>query len=1131
VRARLMASFGGKRGLQDRIEALKKHIEDMNEPDALDFGQEAMDHGKTGKVKRKEDPATKKDQPVAEAEARNRWDKGQQIEDKAKGKDPGRSLASVGELEKAKVEDWKQAEEQRKGKPADKLDEKPAKAKKPKIHESDATLAHIIKNRGGIRSDDHSFKAHFGSIKEAMEYGLSLGLFNKNSKQGLDQIAKSMAEEGHLIVPDGEDPVPHLVEGLKRKARSAAEDLTKKYDKAYEEYAKELEEAHNDGITSEQIRATEAEVHSVGEAQGAEDKYGQGSSGVGDDTDFGFGANESKQPESGSGSGSVDLFGNPIPKSYSAKAGQQITMDDALREAWVNKAHEWADEHGTKVNSLTASGTFKAGGKEYQVGKAEDGYPIKEIGAAKPTGHDAKQIAESVVKSGRNISDVMKDLGVSIGTENGRKLRKEIMDHVDKLKEGATAASKPTPSPELQKAREKFLEKNKANQEPSAPPNIDVPDSAKREAERNIETIKRYNQELQRGRDTDKKFKGEGRYEYAAHEKLGGDMQKALKNLQQMHADGTDDGYDMSAFYKSLGHEEPSTLSSNAAEWDNEAKAAEKPPKKAEEPAAETPAPVATPKVEPSTPKATQPTPKAPVEGPPPSLDEVSRLYDMISQPNVSQGHVQQMMDRLKNAKKGDLKAIGDKIGMEFGASDTAGKMQEKIAKRFLNLKHGAMKSDSLNAANERAKKEEHEAKRRAKLGIPEPERDTPKFKKRRFDLEDELNGLTSDASDDLYQSLDDAETHTDLDTIAAKIKAEKAKSGSRPKPVAPVLPAPAPAPEQPRRDYVHNPNAKGDPTPDEVAGLHDNIARRDITEPQVQQVADRIQGIKSKATLKEIGQKIDMTFGASDTVKQMADKVIKRLLNMKRTHIKSTIFDRKQEKPTEAAPAKAPTPTPSKPLAPHEMSREDYIKQQQPKIEAEVKKIPQDYLQDRQRLSLQRQAGFEHQDAVKAAVEKGQPVHESAAKDYPNIKPTTKIEPQEHEKPLYEFAKMVQQLADTSPYEERFGDKKAFISDIYKRSQTSGALPKMTLDQFKQQLLDANNKSFLNLATQDDPNIVPRDKHDESQIEYLGNPFHHVLTSDAGKYNDKEHHKSRETQEKAWGLGLGEKGYYNNNQ
>jgi len=911
VRARLMASFGGKRGLQDRIEALKKHIEDMNEPDALDFGQEAMDHGKTGKVKRKEDPAKKVEPTVAEAEARNRWDKGQRTEDEAKGKEDPRSLARPEQLEQAKQEDWKAQEDKRKGDTLEQPPVKPAK-KKPKIHETDATLSHIIKNRGGIRSDDHSFKAHFGSIKEAMEYGLSLGLFNKNSKQGLDQIAKSMAAEGHLIVPEGEDPVPHLVEGLKRKARSAAEDLTSKYDKAYEEYGKALEEAKNDGITSEQIAAAETEADRIGEAKGAEDKYGQGSSGAGEDTDFGFGANESK-PESGSGSGSVDLFGNPIPKSHAAKAGQQITMDDALREAWVNKAHEWADEHGTKVSSLTASGTFKAGGKEYQVGKAEDGYPIKEIGAA---------------------------------------------------------------------------------------------------------------------------------------------------------------------------------------------------------------APVATSKVEPSTPKTTQPTPKAPVEGPPPSLDEVSRLYDTISQPNVSEDHVQQMMDRLKNAKKGDLKAIGDKIGMEFGASDTAGKMQEKIAKRFLNVKRAAIKSTIFNKRPEKQEKDK-----------PLAERDTPEFRNRKFNLEGKINRSNTNASDDLLQSLDDAETHAHLDDIEAKLKAEQSKSGSRPKPAAPVSPPPAPVPEQPRRDYVHNPNAKGDPTPDEVAGLHDNIARRDITEPQVQQVADRIQGIKSKATLKEIGQKIDMTFGASDTVKQMADKVIKRLLNMKRTHIKSTIFDRKQEKPTEAAPAKAPTPAPSKFLAPHEMSREDYIKQQQPKIEAEVKKIPQDYLQDRQRLSLQRQAGFEHQDAVKAAVEKGQPVHESAAKDYPNIKPTKKIEPQEHEKPLYEFAKMVQQLADTSPYEERFGDKKAFISDIYKRSQTSGALPKMTLDQFKQQLLDANNKSFLNLATQDDPNIVPRDKHDESQIEYLGNPFHHVLTSDAGKYNDKEHHKSREAQEKAWGLGLGEKGYYNNNQ
>lgn len=85
VRARLMASFGGKRGLQDRIEALKKHIEDMNEPDALDFGQEAMDHGKTGPTKRESDPEAKQDKVTAEAEARTAWDQGQKAKQEAAG--------------------------------------------------------------------------------------------------------------------------------------------------------------------------------------------------------------------------------------------------------------------------------------------------------------------------------------------------------------------------------------------------------------------------------------------------------------------------------------------------------------------------------------------------------------------------------------------------------------------------------------------------------------------------------------------------------------------------------------------------------------------------------------------------------------------------------------------------------------------------------------------------------------------------------------------------------------------------------------------------------------------------------------------------------------------------------------
>lgn len=267
-----------------------------------------------------------------------------------------------------------------------------------------------------------------------------------------------------------------------------------------------------------------------------------------------------------------------------------------------------------------------------------------------------------------------------------------------------------------------------------------------------------------------------------------------------------------------------------------------------------------------------------------PTMDEIVKLYDTVSQPSVTEDQVQKMMDRLKGAKKSELKAIGDKIGMEFNPSDTAAKMQQKIAQRFLNVKRAAIKSTIFDKRSEKKDK-------------PLTERDTPGFRNRKFDLEDKINGLSSDASDDLYQSLDDAETRADLDAIEAKIKAIKVRPASRTKPVAPA-PPPAAKPEPPRREYTHNPNATGDPTSDEVAGLYDNLVRKDITEPQVQQVCDRIQKIKSKAALREIGQKIDMIFGASDTAKQMADRITKRLINVKRSHIKSTIFDMHKDKP-----------------------------------------------------------------------------------------------------------------------------------------------------------------------------------------------------------------------------------------
>lgn len=83
----------------------------------------------------------------------------------------------------------------------------------------------------------------------------------------------------------------------------------------------------------------------------------------------------------------TDLFGRPLPKSNpKAKAGTQLTMDDSVRDMWHQKAEEFASDKGMKVGRRGFGGQFEAGGQWYQVGKAEDGYPISEIEQPKLTG-------------------------------------------------------------------------------------------------------------------------------------------------------------------------------------------------------------------------------------------------------------------------------------------------------------------------------------------------------------------------------------------------------------------------------------------------------------------------------------------------------------------------------------------------------------------------------------------------------------------------------------------------------------------------------------------------------------------------------------------------------------------------
>lgn len=72
----------------------------------------------------------------------------------------------------------------------------------------------------------------------------------------------------------------------------------------------------------------------------------------------------------------LDLFGNPIPKTWTAKKADQLSIEDQLKTAWVDHAHDFAAGLGHKVTKIHAGGQFEANGKRYRVGLADEGYPI-----------------------------------------------------------------------------------------------------------------------------------------------------------------------------------------------------------------------------------------------------------------------------------------------------------------------------------------------------------------------------------------------------------------------------------------------------------------------------------------------------------------------------------------------------------------------------------------------------------------------------------------------------------------------------------------------------------------------------------------------------------------------------------
>lgn len=97
----------------------------------------------------------------------------------------------------------------------------------------------------------------------------------------------------------------------------------------------------------------------------------------------------------------------------------------------------------------------------------------------------------------------------------------------------------------------------------------------------------------------------------------------------------------------------------------------------------------------------------------------------------------------------------------------------------------------------------------------------------------------------------------------------------------------------------------------------------------------------------------------------------------------------------------------------------------------------------------------------------------------------------------LPRFADAVRKLAAASPQASRFGQHKVFISALWQQSQADPSFPRMSLDQFKQQLVEANRQGLLQLSRADLVQVMNPTLVAESETHYLGCTFHFVSLRD----------------------------------
>ncbi len=263
-----------------------------------------------------------------------------------------------------------------------------------------ASLNAQVRYMGGIDPNSEAFKAHYSSQQEAIQDGIPLNVFKKGGN-GLDTLAGELENNGYIRPLKGEDNTETLLNMLRNREEHRHHDSTPEVEKQFEEHYRQVQEAADVRAAKEEALAAKSDM-----AEGAIEEVVRGSlrdkiEDEAADASFDFGANEVPAARSAGGR-QLDMYGNKEPIKFRSRKGGQVTMDDALRETTMRKAEEYADDHGLKIVRREAPNRFwTEDGTKYEVGKAEDGYPITAVdGPPRADRMTARDLEEAFIAEG-----------------------------------------------------------------------------------------------------------------------------------------------------------------------------------------------------------------------------------------------------------------------------------------------------------------------------------------------------------------------------------------------------------------------------------------------------------------------------------------------------------------------------------------------------------------------------------------------------------------------------------------------------------------------------------------------------------------------------------------------------------